>query len=266
MYCQYCGKEESMPFRCPFCGAYFCAEHRLPEQHKCAEAWRTTLQREEPTSVVAYPSAIMPKHVWTTGSSKRRLGFSTREVLHILIGVALVSAVGLSIPFGSIRTYSPVAALLAVAIFTVGFVLHELSHKFVAQLHGLWAEFRLSRVGVIITAISIVAPVKFIAPGMVMIEGAATLSTVGKLALAGPAANLLVGVVAILAFLPSTEVMVRYLFAFGCWVNSYMAMFNLIPFGQFDGLKVFRWSKVAWIGTLMTSILLLSLSSYYVFQ
>ena len=33
--CEYCGKEVLLPFRCKFCGGYFCEEHRLPENHNC---------------------------------------------------------------------------------------------------------------------------------------------------------------------------------------------------------------------------------------
>lgn len=33
--CDYCGKEVSMPFICPYCGGTFCVEHRLPENHNC---------------------------------------------------------------------------------------------------------------------------------------------------------------------------------------------------------------------------------------
>ncbi|MEZ5333928.1 MAG: rhomboid family intramembrane serine protease [Methanolobus sp.] len=33
--CWICGKEESIPFRCRFCGKTFCSRHRLPEQHAC---------------------------------------------------------------------------------------------------------------------------------------------------------------------------------------------------------------------------------------
>ena len=33
--CYYCGKEVDFPFRCEYCKRYFCAEHRLPENHEC---------------------------------------------------------------------------------------------------------------------------------------------------------------------------------------------------------------------------------------
>jgi len=33
--CERCGKEVLLPFKCNFCGKYFCVEHRLPENHNC---------------------------------------------------------------------------------------------------------------------------------------------------------------------------------------------------------------------------------------
>jgi Zn-dependent protease len=33
----------------------------------------------------------------------------------------------------------------------------------------------------------------------------------------------------------------------GAAINAFMAVFNLIPFGVLDGLKVFRWSKAIWL-------------------
>jgi len=36
MKCQFCDKEVIQPFRCSYCGLYFCEEHRLPESHSCS--------------------------------------------------------------------------------------------------------------------------------------------------------------------------------------------------------------------------------------
>ncbi len=33
--CAHCGTEESMPFKCKFCGSMFCSNHHLPENHDC---------------------------------------------------------------------------------------------------------------------------------------------------------------------------------------------------------------------------------------
>jgi Zn-dependent protease len=35
----------------------------------------------------------------------------------------------------------------------------------------------------------------------------------------------------------------------GVFINSSLALFNLIPFGVFDGAKVMRWNWQAWVAT-----------------
>ena len=35
--CAYCGDETDMPFECNYCKDPFCAEHRLPEEHRCVK-------------------------------------------------------------------------------------------------------------------------------------------------------------------------------------------------------------------------------------
>ncbi len=35
--CAYCGDLQDMPFQCNYCKDPFCAEHRLPEEHRCVK-------------------------------------------------------------------------------------------------------------------------------------------------------------------------------------------------------------------------------------
>lgn len=36
-YCVYCGEKlEGLPFKCRYCGEYFCVDHQLPENHGCS--------------------------------------------------------------------------------------------------------------------------------------------------------------------------------------------------------------------------------------
>ena len=58
------------------------------------------------------------------------------------------------------------------AIFISAFLVHELAHKLLAQYYGSWAEFRAQLYGLLITAISAlpIMPVKFTAPGAVMLD------------------------------------------------------------------------------------------------
>ena len=39
---------------------------------------------------------------------------------------------------------------------------------------------------------------------------------------------------------------VEPLFHYVSYINVFLALFNLIPFGPFDGLKIFRWKKEVW--------------------
>jgi Zn-dependent protease len=145
---------------------------------------------------------------------------------------------------------------VAAAIFSGGFILHELAHKYVAQGYGLWAEFRLNMTGVILTALSIVSPIKFIAPGAVVISGIAEKDHIGRTAFAGPLVNVVI-TVAILSFLPALSESILYLpLLFGAGINAFLALFNLIPFSVFDGRKVYYWNRRYWAVLFLVSLAL----------
>ena len=36
------------------------------------------------------------------------------------------------------------------------------------------------------------------------------------------------------------------LFLVVAFINTFLAVFNMIPFGVMDGLKVFMWNKIIW--------------------
>jgi len=108
----------------------------------------------------------------------------------------------------------------------------------------------------LLTLLSIFMPFKIIAPGAVVIAGPADVETSGKVALAGPLSN----VAQAIAFLALSIAFHRSdflcdLFKAGIMVNSSLALFNLLPFGIFDGLKVFFWSRKAWLAALVSSLL-----------
>jgi Zn-dependent protease len=191
--------------------------------------------------------------------SRSGIRFSQAEVKHIVIGVILVSGVGLS--FFAPRVFSNwLAVAAAIVFFTGGFVVHELTHKAMAQRYGMWAEFRLDRFGAILTMLSAVSPLKIIAPGAVVIAGDTTPDRVGRTAAAGPITNVLIAtLLLVLAQIFHPAGLVEAMLA-GALINAFMALFNMIPFGVFDGLKVFRWSKPAWLVLMALAALVTGLS------
>ncbi|MBI2668996.1 hypothetical protein HYX14_04080 [Candidatus Woesearchaeota archaeon] len=146
------------------------------------------------------------------------------------------------------------ATLFGVSLFTVGigFLLHELAHKFVAQHYGCEAEFRVdNKMLLFALALAVALGSTFIAPGAVMIAGMITRRENGIISAAGPLTNYVLALVYLagLFFLPFT-IMVSgqmiNLWAIGFSVNMFLGLFNMIPFLMFDGKKIFDWNKAVW--------------------
>jgi len=186
--------------------------------------------------------------------------------MHLLAGVLLTLAIGFSMPFYSMPwLYELPEILTALAVvFAFSFIIHEIAHKITAQHYGLWAEFRITIWGAMITLLSIISPFKIISPGAVMVGGIADNKTIGKISIAGPLTNIALT----LLFLASAQVLsdssVGFAFAFGVLINSFIALFNLVPFGILDGFKVFLWNKAIW-ALVFSASLALTIYSYVVF-
>ena len=189
----------------------------------------------------------------------RSLRFSPTEIRHLILGTALVTAVGISLIRNVFSNNGYLGIVIATALFAMGFILHELAHKYVAQGYGLWAEFRVNTMGVLLTAVSIFSPLKFIAPGAVVISGMADNDRMGRTAIAGPIVNVVIAL-ALLVTLPALgRTMIGPAILYGAAINSFLALFNLIPFSIFDGRKIFVWNKRYWT---IVFILAIALTAY----
>jgi Zn-dependent protease len=255
-----------MPFKCPYCGNYFCHEHRLPENHDCPEIWKAKTPQPPiqtfpvPTTEGAYQHTI----TYAPTIPKKALRFSVKELQHILIGAALVLAVGVSITLGS--TVDIAIAISLAALFTASFLLHEFAHKIVAQRYGLWAEFRLTLWGAVITLISIFSPFfKLISPGAVMISGSfVDKKIMGKTAIAGPMTNIILAAILVVIRLFTLNQTIAIIPGWGAYINAFLALFNLIPFSVIDGHKIFSWDKLIWVLAFVTALTLTILTFFLV--
>jgi Zn-dependent protease len=196
----------------------------------------------------------------TTGNilvspQRSTIKFSQTEIRHLAVGTALVTLAGISFFLGS-PGFGLVGLILSSVLFAMGFILHELAHKYVAQGYGLWAEFRVNMTGLLLTAISVVSPIKFIAPGAVMIAGFTDQNRMGRTAIAGPLVNVII-TAALLIVLPTLETTIFYqAIVAGAAINAFLALFNLIPFSVFDGHKVYSWNRRYWAALLVVSLAL----------
>lgn len=215
-----------------------------------------------PLSRRRYVEPIAPARTRPTGV----FWFSLTELKHLALGALLVMGVGLSLFIG---IYVPVSLALPMVlvsfavIFTFSFFLHEIAHKMTAQHFGLWAEFRLTTVGALLTLISMLSPFfKIVSPGAVMIAGSGNRETLGKISLAGPLTNLVLSTIFVgIASLPLGYI-ISWIALVGGFINAFIALFNLIPFGIFDGRKVFGWNKAVWAAAFLLSLALTAYTFY----
>lgn len=266
MKCEYCGVEESLPFVCNYCGGVYCADHRLPETHQCrGDLSQKRAVAAPPATTFSWSDSTYTAPVPTPARSASV--FSEIEIRDVLIawfalGVAFFLAeTGAVFDLGSItansrflypilgKNYYPTASqIFLISLFSVGpgFVLHELSHKFVAEHYGFWAEFRMWPIGLVIALATSVLGFIFAAPGATYISGSnISESENGIISVAGPLTNVAVAVVFLPVLLLGSGVW-EVLGFVGLYINLFLATFNMLPIMPLDGAKVFRWSKLRW--------------------
>ncbi|MBI2672767.1 site-2 protease family protein [Candidatus Woesearchaeota archaeon] len=167
------------------------------------------------------------------------------DIINKLLNIADLSLNGIILEF----------AITSITV-GLGFLLHELAHKVVAQKYGCFAEFRSFDNMLILALIMSFFGFVFAAPGAVMISGYVNRERNGKISAAGPLTNLFLAILfLIIIFLAGG--FLKELAAMGLFINSWLAFFNMIPVWELDGAKILRWNKVAYFGILSTAILLM---------
>lgn len=150
--------------------------------------------------------------------------------------------------------------MFLISLFTagLGFLLHELAHKFAAQRYGCVAEFRaFDQMLYLAVGLAVVIGFIFAAPGAVMISGMITRRENGVISLSGPLTNYVLA----LMFLGLSYVYpaLGFIFGTGFFINLWLGLFNMLPFGNFDGKKILNWNRYFWLGMVVFGIVFLYL-------
>jgi Zn-dependent protease len=172
---------------------------------------------------------------------------------------------------------------MPVMLLAVGpaFLLHEIGHKIIAKKNGCWAEFRADPKGLQFGVIlSFFLGFLFMAPGAVMVAGLVTRRQNGHIAVAGPLTNFALFLIGIplwtiilglsgafeLSSVPllsdgskayvsgGSIIWQSMMIDAGIWwisANLILGLFNMIPWGPLDGLKVKDWNETAFYSVLL---------------
>ncbi|MFH1101303.1 MAG: hypothetical protein V1726_04635 [Methanobacteriota archaeon] len=192
--------------------------------------------------------------------------FSKTEIIHITVAMGVLT-LAFSFPLSQSRLlfgqFNPQAWLYSLPIsflaLLTAFLIHELSHKFMAQKYGLWSEFRMFPAGLLLSIIlAVVTGVVFAAPGAVMFRGETRPFEMGKIAAAGSSANIIIALIAYplytIVFFESG--FLGRMVGFVCLVNALLATFNLLPLGSLDGKKVIQWNGIIWAVLFILALIL----------
>jgi Zn-dependent protease len=237
--------------------------HRLPENHACPRIDFARSQRQD--QVMTPQSYNSYQYTYNLGQQSRRgrhITTSPKEIKHITVAALLIIAIGFSIglygnyfdgfnPAWTWTVMAVFAALLAISMLT-----HEIAHKVMGQKKGLWAEFRLTTWGLVLTLGSVFLPFKMIAPGAMMLAGSPNSDDIVKISVVGPVTNIIFSTALLgSAFAVGSNVFASVLF-FAAYINAFMALFNLIPIGILDGYKIFSFNKKLWLLAFIPSVAL----------
>lgn len=181
--------------------------------------------------------------------------FSHREIKDLWIAGLMISLAFAILLAGGYKAFfslnTTLIIVFIIAFFTagIGFLLHELMHKLVAQRYGLWAEFHAFYNMLWLALLFSLFGFIIAAPGAVFMRGHLTRERNGKISLAGPMINIILAILFLIGtFIVGKEGILGFLMITGLTINSLLGAFNMIPAMPFDGAKVFAWNKgIYWI-------------------
>ncbi len=194
---------------------------------------------------------------------------SLREIVH-LIASLLVLTIAFTYP-----NLIPQAMLIAAFGVGTGFLLHELAHKFMAQRYDYAADYEARPMGLVMAlglSLATNGGFVFAAPGAVMIRGKRvyynpledrywdshqTAKELAYISVSGAVVNLVLAI----SFLIAAFFVVPHSFAStvllrSAFINVFLGVFNMIPFGPLDGAKVWQHNRSLWLTVMIPSILL----------
>ncbi len=189
-----------------------------------------------------------------------------RDIALAVLGLIVILAIhplpAFGINFSIIPTY-----FIGIVL---GFIFHELAHKFVAKKFGVEAFFKLWPQGLGIGLLfAFLSPLKFLAPGAVVVYAhkfkrwhyrldrvytsphgsGVSEAEMGWITTAGPLVNI--------TFATLFSVFPDAISQQIAFINAWLAFFNLLPIPPLDGSKIFLWRGWLWLFLTIVAVALM---------
>ena len=176
-----------------------------------------------------------------------------QDIFKAWIAISIAFAIVLRSSFDNIF----LSFILSAITVGIGFLLHELAHKAMAQKYGHRAEFRSFDSMLILAIIFSFFGFVFAAPGAVMIPGNLSKKKNGIVSLVGPLTNLILALLFLAISVIVTSGFLNLIGNYGFRINTWLAVFNMIPLWNFDGKKVFDWNKAVYFVFVVVALIFL---------
>lgn len=184
----------------------------------------------------------------------------------------LITMLSISLVFGSnyLLMGEFIGFIIVSLVTSLAVIVHELSHKYTAISLGCYSKYVLHPTGLVLTLVSAIPfmPIKIIMPGVTLVfpytyDPYSLRRVNGITSLAGPLSNILLAIfsaIAINVAYSQMPLILKLALAVSLSVNSWIALFNLIPVPPLDGSKVISWNILVWLLLFALSLLLYLLS------
>ncbi len=190
----------------------------------------------------------------------------------------IIASIVIALVFGSseLMSGSFTKFLIVSLIAIIAVIPHELAHRWSARRLGCYSRYVLSPMGLLLTLITAIPfiPIKVIMPGFTLVispyhDPDTNKRIDGIVSIAGPITNLVFASISLftLALLLRQGFINILLFYFlynNALINSWVALFNLLPAPPLDGSKIIRWKPLLWITSFALSIMMLG-AAFFIF-